>query len=61
MNKLFKKVKELKGSEFHQQLIKIVEAYPLLDNHETEFKPVENEVTVTPLEPKIIISESFTA
>ena len=60
VNKLFKKVKDLKGSEFHQHLVKILNSYPLLENGRSEFEPEQEEKSNSPLEPKIIISESFT-
>lgn len=60
VNKLFKKVKELKGSEFHQSLIKILSSYPLIENGRSEFEPEQDEAVNSPLEPRIIISESFT-
>lgn len=60
INKQFKNVKKLKGSEFHQSLIRILRSYPLLENGRTEFEPEQEKTSKSPLEPKIIISESFT-
>jgi superfamily II DNA/RNA helicase len=61
VNKLFKKVKDLKASEFHQHLIKILESYPIMENGTgSEFDTGIELKAQSPLEPKIIISESFT-
>ncbi len=61
VNKLFKKVKDLKASEFHHHLIKILESYPLVESGDTSvLEPDQEQRSKSPLEPKIIISESFT-
>lgn len=61
INKLFKQVKKMKDSEFHQSVIKILESYPLIENKPTNELQEEQELrTSSPLEPKIIISESYT-
>jgi superfamily II DNA/RNA helicase len=62
INKLHKQVKKIKSnSEFHQKLIRILESYPLLENKPNEFIQQDEQLkSISPLEPKIIISESFT-
>jgi hypothetical protein len=61
INKLAKKVKELGGSGFHQQLMNILASYPLLDVNPDESESTPEKPMSSSLEPKIIISESFTA
>lgn len=62
VNQLFKNVKTLQASEFHQQLVKILESYPISENGNNRYFETEPEKkTGSPLEPQIIISESFTA
>jgi superfamily II DNA/RNA helicase len=61
INKLAKKVKELGGSGFHQQLMNVLASYPLLDVSPDESESASDKPMSSSLEPKIIISESFTA
>ncbi len=61
VNKVFKKVKKLKASVFHQHLVNILGSYPIMGKgNEPEFELQAEQKLKYKLEPKIIISESFT-
>lgn len=62
INKLNKKLKTMKRGEVFQELMHILKKYPLLEI-ENEFEPnlEKQKISLNSVDPKLIISESFTA